>query len=647
MPDPIANTETVPNVTEQTAAPAGGLPAVESVPVKFTAARSGQLGGISSSSGVSLDPQSTQGILANMQKMIAEKENPWNKFQSALDDMVARTQLHPAEAIRQRQEANQQDMSDVYNMRQQMAQLQAAQKMGELRSRGLSQLTAGAGATGAGTGGGLSGGIDPLILQRVDQLNSMGQYDAADKIYNAAIIDVNKLNRGAVLNKDTYAPGIPKRLPGGGIGYESVYDRLQSKISRGENLEPEEKAALKSYVMGTSPDEVTKAIYGQESSSGKAKTDVPNAKGVVGPMQIKDTTFKQYQDKGIIPKEYDINNPEHNKIAGELIIKDMYGRHAGDIEKIAAEYYGGAGAINKDGSINLDHRPDPKLFPNAPNVGEYIQQVKGRMSTNQQPQGRLVASTGPLTAEELNAPSIQKAGQEEFAKSTAKEYAGIATGIEKSGQTAGERLNRHDQSLKLLDDPEVSQMVGYLKNSTTGSALLRQMSDGIKVGNYTVGANKLGENLALSGASQTAINKFNQLDRNFAQNALEYAKEYLKGEGAVSDNERVLVERAVGSINDPATVLKTVAATMKERAQFDAVASDLYGRYKDTKGEYASFDKFLRSADYKQALSQHNAKLATILNVDKSELARNPGFKAPPTAPSGEYKGVPWKVIKQ
>jgi hypothetical protein len=125
-----------------------------------------------------------------------------------------------------------------------------------------------------------------------------------------------------------------------------------------------------------SVNDVQNMIYGQESSFGKADTSKTNYAGATGPMQVTMPTFEGLKKKGLIPKEYDINNPQHNKEAGNALIADAYNRYEGDADKVLAEYYAGQKAINKDGSINVQFQ-DLKN-PKAPNVGQYIEQAKSK-----------------------------------------------------------------------------------------------------------------------------------------------------------------------------------------------------------------------------------------------------------------------------
>ena len=122
---------------------------------------------------------------------------------------------------------------------------------------------------------------------------------------------------------------------------------------------------------------IQKSVYDQESGSGTADTSKPNYAGAIGPMQILPKTFEWLKQLGKIPKDYDINNPEHNKAGGDALLGHYHDKYKGDPKKVYAAYYGGPSAVNKDGSINTHWRD--RKNPKAPTVGQYIQQVLGRM----------------------------------------------------------------------------------------------------------------------------------------------------------------------------------------------------------------------------------------------------------------------------
>lgn len=116
------------------------------------------------------------------------------------------------------------------------------------------------------------------------------------------------------------------------------------------------------------------AIYGQESSHGKADTSKVNSQNVTGPMQVQEATFEGLKKNGVIPAHYQWENPEHNKTAGFAHIADLAKKYTP--EQVAAIYYSGPAAVNPDGSINRNRRNPVR--PQDPTVGEYVDQVMKR-----------------------------------------------------------------------------------------------------------------------------------------------------------------------------------------------------------------------------------------------------------------------------
>jgi hypothetical protein len=125
-----------------------------------------------------------------------------------------------------------------------------------------------------------------------------------------------------------------------------------------------------------SVEDVQNMIYGQESNFGKADTSKPNYAGAIGPGQILPKTWEGLKKQGLIPADYDINNPKQNLEGSKALIADAYKRYEGDADKVLAEYYAGAKAI-KDGQIQTDLK-DLKNAK-APNVGQYIEQAKSKL----------------------------------------------------------------------------------------------------------------------------------------------------------------------------------------------------------------------------------------------------------------------------
>ncbi len=65
-------------------------------------------------------------------------------------------------------------------------------------------------------------------------------------------------------------------------------------------------------------------VYGNETEYGKVDNSKPNYACAIGPMQILPSTFNWMKTSGIIPKEYEITNPEHNKSAGDALLAHYF-----------------------------------------------------------------------------------------------------------------------------------------------------------------------------------------------------------------------------------------------------------------------------------------------------------------------------------
>jgi hypothetical protein len=137
MADPIAGPLSA--VVDNTADPEvkGGLNFSPVVPYKYVSGGKNQVGSITPTAGMVMGSESSGTIKNNMQELLKKYQNPWDEFQSNMDDMVARTQLRPAEALRQRAEEKQQKESNIYNLKMQMANMDASQASAKAVAAGL------------------------------------------------------------------------------------------------------------------------------------------------------------------------------------------------------------------------------------------------------------------------------------------------------------------------------------------------------------------------------------------------------------------------------------------------------------------------------------------------------------------------------
>lgn len=197
----------------------------------------------------------------------------------------------------------------------------------------------------------------------IGQLNNISPAKKAEWIRDTARdLAVVQLTTLAVNNPDLLLKSISK--DGG-------------KIVAPKTVTPEFQKSAESAGLSQAEAAFAWAVYGQESSYGKANTDKPNYADAIGPMQVTRETFNGLKAQGAIPANADFNNKADTMNAGLVLIKQLSQKYNGNIDQIAAAYYSGPKAVNADGSINTHYR-DLKN-DKAPTVGEYVRDVRARM----------------------------------------------------------------------------------------------------------------------------------------------------------------------------------------------------------------------------------------------------------------------------
>lgn len=231
-------------------------------------------------------------------------------------------------------------------------------------------------------------------------------------------------------------------------------------------------------------DQVTQAIYGQESSHGKADTSKENYAGARGPMQVTRPTFEGLKAQGVIPKDYDHANPQHTKAAGEALVGVLYKKYDGDVSKVAAAYYSGEKAIRDDGSIrNFQDKKNPK----APMTHQYVADIMKRLGTEttQMPaataEGNPVARASVLASWDEGMPERNPVpGSTKEPKATALAQAPITgspviTGsgaVPLADQLASEEQILREQTKKREDTGFIEQSrAAFMQNTFAGSLI--------------------------------------------------------------------------------------------------------------------------------------------------------------------------------
>jgi len=217
------------------------------------------------------------------------------------------------------------------------------------------------------------------------------------------------------------------------------------------------------------------------------------------------------------------------------------------------------------------------------------------------------------------APSTQKAtSPEEFARRN-KEQEEIGSSRIKEGEAKrNEILQSRESSIETgnaigrientLNTPEGVRAVGVFNKPGVVSAFGKILSEGVQAGNFgSVSFKGLEDAVRAAGGDQKTIDAAQSLARDFAQMQLNIAKRDLKGQGAVSDNERAIVAKVTGSTANSPEVLKDFTRWNRVRNTFDKQVGDALQNWEE-RNPNQPYVKFKQSAEYKQLENDYIAK---------------------------------------
>ena len=603
-----------------------------STSVAYKPGAKGQLGSFSAPKGTVMSSNDSKSILENMQKMLAEYDNPMNKFENSLQKAHAWTLYDKEPAFRNIQEQEELDRSNKYNIMQNMAAFGASQNAAQNKLKSLQTLGAGApsaGAPSAGaptTGGNNLSFMSPPAQAEFDRLMGTGRADEAEAFKQKQLNNYTDARNKAINNPQYNQKLIDVAIPDGNGGYKldqismaqlDANPELQKYVKSygGMDSAPAQtpsKPPLQGFGEPISVDKLYSAIYGQESSSGAADTSKPNQFGVQGPMQIKKETFEGYQKNGVIPKEWKIDDPKQNLEAGKLIINDLYKKHKGDVDKVAAEYYAGPKGINKDGTINRDI---PGGRPKDPSVGEYVDQVRKRIQAEPTSQKK----PAPSTISELkDEQALEKERRNQLIASDTKKREAFET------DTKPVDLERaRAQAKRAIDilrtNPNVS---GVISSEGVKNAIL-QFADG-KMPN----ANLQDVLFTAMADSNLDINQRRELAGYLAESEIR-GRGLIKGTGAISDYEQKILSKIAGSISDPAEVLYKRFRVFDKTNEFNLAARKLW----DT-NEYKSMRDFEKSEKYQDLYKAYVDDMDNVYN-EKADFSK---ARTQPSAPNASKR---------
>jgi soluble lytic murein transglycosylase-like protein len=621
---------------------------------------------------VALDPTQTQDILANMQKYIDEREGFVPSLARGLTRGMA-TGYGPSSLAAVDREQALED-KQIMEYRQTMAAYKAAQAQAQRDAEEYAQkmkpgATAPGAATTTGGGGGMTyGGISvPESVQAQLTSNATANKAILDKWLQTRTTEFTKAeaNPASLARQPVVVWNPIKKEPEvRDVNMYEYWDLKQKGLIKqpSEYYESNKPAAAPSAAAPSTPATSTaapttsgapaaapsapaaattttdiiprlqKAVYSTESSSGAADTTKPGIQGAVGPMQVTSGAFETAKRLKLIPSTYDINNPEQNKDTGFRLLAYYQNKYQ-DPDKALAAYFGGEGAINADGSINLD-RKDAL----GTSIAQYIAMNKAKAGLtsdlNAPKEGVQVAGLGTSGFPDVASIIAQKKIAEEEATSAAKERG-------KSGEEKRTAFETDIAPTTIIEDKETNKRIQDLVKNNPGitgvlagpgyaKAVAGQLERGI--GNISV--NELSTAIAqtLPDASFKSLSERNELATYLARMELKAAK-MIKGQGQITEGEREILKHASSSIKDPAEAIYKKAKMLERIADLNDELSKIYG----DGSKFPNFRTFNTDPRVVAIHQRYQKDLNNILS-EPVNFAR-PATGAAPSAPAAPKEG--------
>jgi hypothetical protein len=569
---------------------------------------------------IALDPTQTESILANMQRYIDERQGPMNQLMGGINK--ARAGLAGPSALTAYQQ--QQNLEDKQTMdyRTQMAAYRAAQAQAAneaARYQGMApgaMPAVGAQPTAAGGAQATAGGV-PISAEQMAIENSFGT--PSEKLESRRKYLAGRNTESA---KREFAPGMADvveiYVPGEG-NVQMTKAQAEKLLNSRPNLQAivggNKVPAAQAIAAPAAPTTggVNANNFGNVRPIG-ASTGFQQPKTPEEGLQILDNNLKAYGDKGI------------NTLAGV-------------ISRWAPPSENDTQALIKAAAQRLSIDPNQPLDLKNPAVRQAIGtaimiQEKGKGLFTGAPAAAAPAKTDETRAEY----ELRMAERKDISASRVKEGETARGGILQARESSIETGNAIGRIEAMLNTPEGNKAVGVFNKPGVVSAFGKILSEGVQAGNFgAVSFKGLEDAVRAAGGDQKTIDAAQSLARDFAQMQLNIAKRDLKGQGAVSDNERAIVAKVTGSTSNSPEVLKDFTRWNRVRNTFDKQVGDALQNWEE-KNPNQSYTKFKQSAEYKQLENDYIAK------TDAMAAKMNLGGKK--AAPAGSGSNID-ELLKQ
>jgi hypothetical protein len=572
-------------------------------PLNVKQTKGGALDVVKPNAGYLMDAGTQSGILQNMQKLADEINNPMRKLTEGLKDVTAWTQYNKGPAFALREEAANTDRRALYDIAQQQTALKIAQQQAAATKQRIDSMMGAGAKTGAGAGANTNiASVLPAnviaALMAVDPSDVAAQQAIIDNYYKTDVTEATKMGYNPAAYKQD------KRWNERTQQYEMV-DPLQ--IRQQQNLPQQRAAVLVDQNLTPSSGEAAPSAV-PTGGNLPLSTRQNNPGNLVDPKTGQIRTYKT-PEEGEAALTQDVGL----KISGQSpIVKERFGPQVGTFMSPAllAETWAPSTAKGNTpestqnyGKAIADSLGMTDPTAQIPNTPESIAKAKAAITRfeagpNYTPRTAAAPSAAPAAAApsaavaanrsevSSNIPAFQRADLQlkEAEKRLETNQKALEAELEPRGKSVAERNAAVIESYKnargnlanvtYLEGLTTTnpRAFGVLQHPTVASALGKVMEAGSTVGG--AGRTEIGNlddavRAAMKGSTEADIIAAQKATNKFAELQLNAAKVLLKGQGAVSDNERLLVEKMTGSVRNSPAAIRDFLGFVRLRSAYD------------------------------------------------------------------------------
>jgi hypothetical protein len=257
---------------------------------------------------------------------------------------------------------------------------------------------------------------------------------------------------------------------------------------------------------------------------------------------------------------------------------------------------------------------------------------------------RSVVSPTGKTTEQFETPqqrATRVAGETETVKETAKSNVKDIEFLETRRDSAVDQINDAKAVYNIATNPQTKNAFGILSRPGIASAFGELVREPLKFGDISVGVSNIENIIRKAGGTQEEINAAAIVARNIAKLELGFSQAF-KGQGQVSDNERLIVRNVGPQISDNPKVAALKAESIIARAEFDSALATKFAQWQEGHPN-GSVRQFKGSPEYNTVKTGYDNKLGNILSKYGMTPARVETEKSTSSPKKG---GSLWEAIK-